>query len=219
MDFSVAPAIMLVDVSSPTPNVLTSVVWVQDLKTLVSDTSLVPPGMISYQKIASQGKTPAMSELSINLSRENAPAMLKLFPGIDRRIIDSLSPPALEPDPISAEEYRLNLEQVIIGKKNMPAFDACAVDIAISVPKAITSATGGSVTGAVFRKRFRSLLCSLLRRLSPFRSAGQNEGASSWPTESRIRARFGSISLLDAVFNPANATLHNCIAHTSLNRT
>ena len=145
--------IALVDVSSPTPDILTSVVWVQNLEALIADTSLVPPGMIRYQKIPQQGKTPAMRELSVNLSRENAPAMLKLFPGIDKRIIDSLSPPALEADPVSAEEYRLNLEQVIIGKKNMPAFDACAVNIAITAPKVIVSATDGSISGTVFRMR------------------------------------------------------------------
>ena len=145
--------IALVDVSSPTPDILTSVVWVQNLEALIADTSLVPMGMICYQKISPPGQSPAMRELSVNLSRENAPAMLKLFPGIDRRIIDSLSPPALEADPVSAAEYRLNLEQLIIGKKNMPAFDACAVNIAIATPKMIVSATGGSISGTVFRMR------------------------------------------------------------------
>jgi hypothetical protein len=91
--------------------------------------------------------------------------MLKLFPGIDKRIIDSLSPPALEADPVSAEEYRLNLEQVIIGKKNMPAFDACAVNIAITAPKVIVSATDGSISGTVFRMRIP--LFSLLTLENP----------------------------------------------------
>ncbi len=146
-------SINLVDVSSPTPDILTSVVWVQNLDTLIADTSLVPPGMIRYQRIPAQGSSPAMRELSVHLSRENAPYMLKLFPGVDRRIIDSLSPPALESDPVSADEYRLNLEQVIIGKKNMPAFDACSVDVAITVPKAIFMAEGGSFSGPIFRAK------------------------------------------------------------------
>ncbi len=146
-------SINLVDVSSPTPDILTSVVWVQNLDTLIADTNLVPPGMIQYRKIPAQGTVPTMRELSVELSRENAPYMLKLFPGIDRRIIDSLSPPALEPDPVTADEYRLNLEQVIIGKKNMPAFDACSVEIVITVPKAIASASGGSFSGVVFRTK------------------------------------------------------------------
>jgi len=146
-------SINLVDVSSPTPDILTSVVWVQNIDSLIADTSLVPQGMIQYRKISAQGTAPTMRELSVKLSRDNAPYMLKLFPGIDRRIIDSLSPPALEPDPVSADEYRLNLEQVIIGKKNMPAFDACSVEIAITVPKAIVSASGGSFSGPVFRAK------------------------------------------------------------------
>lgn len=146
-------SIMLVDVSSPTPDILTSVVWVQSLDVLIADTSLVPSGMIQYKKIPAQGSAPAMRELSVNLSKENAPYMIKLFPGVDTRIIDSLSPPALESDPVSADEYRLNLEQVIIGKKNMPAFDACTVDIAITAPKAISSASGGTFSGPVFHAR------------------------------------------------------------------
>ena len=146
-------SIMLVDVSSPTPDILTSVVWVQSLDTLIADTSLVPPGMIQYQKLPAQGSSPAMRVLSVNLSKENAPYMLKLFPGVDPRIIDSLSPPALEAEPVSADEYRLNLEQVIIGKKNMPAFDACAIDIIITAPKAIASASGGSFSGPVFKAK------------------------------------------------------------------
>jgi hypothetical protein len=146
-------SINLVDVSSPTPDILTSVVWVQNLDSLIADTSLVPQGMIQYRKIPAQGSTPAMRELSVNLSKENAPYMLRLFPGVDKRIIDSLSPPALESDPVTADEYRLNLEQVIIGKKNMPAFDACSVDIAITVPKAISSASGGAFSGPVFRAK------------------------------------------------------------------
>jgi len=146
-------SIMLVDVSSPTPDILTSVVWVQNLDALIADRSLVPQGMIQFQKIPAQGSTPAMRELFVFLSKENAPYMIKLFPGVDRRIIDSLSPPALEPDPIPADEYRLNLEQVIIGKKNMPSFDACAIEISITAPKAIISATGGSVSGSIFRAK------------------------------------------------------------------
>jgi hypothetical protein len=148
-------SINLVDVSSPTPDILTSVVWVQNIESLIADTSLVPPGMIQSRKISAQGTAPTMRELSVKLSRENAPYMFKLFPGIDRRIIDSLSPPALEPDPVTADEYRLNLEQVIIGKKNMPAFDACSVEIAITVPKAIASASGGSFSGSVFSTKLQ----------------------------------------------------------------
>ncbi len=146
-------SIMLVDVSSPTPDILTSVVWVQSLDNLIADTSLVPPGMIVYKKIPAQGSAPTTRELSVYLSKENAPYMLKLFPGVNTQIIDSLSPPALESEPVSAEEYRLNLEQVIIGKKNMPAFDACAVDIVITAPKAIFSASGGTFSGPVFRAK------------------------------------------------------------------
>ncbi|MCX8013290.1 MAG: hypothetical protein N3A02_03240 [Rectinema sp.] len=152
-EFAQRKGLTLVDISSPDSESMNSVVQVSDLAVLVADTKTVPDGMIQYRYIPPRNGLSATRELAVRITRDNAAYMLKLFPGVNRKIIDSLSPPALEPDPVSAAEYRLNLEQVIIGKKNMPAFDACAVELNITVPRPIAIVTGGTFSGQVFRTR------------------------------------------------------------------
>ena len=144
---------VLVDLSAPSPESLTSVIWVPALTDLARDTSLVPSGMIAMKTLVAAGNQPGMRELSVRLTRENAAAAYRLFPGIDEKLLDSISPPALEKDPLSAAEYRMNLETVIIGRKAMPSFDSCAFDITVTAPKSILSATGGTVQGQVFKVR------------------------------------------------------------------
>jgi len=152
-EFAGRKSIFLVDVSSASPDSLTSVIWVPDIEAFAADRSIVPAGMIGLKAIPAAGTLPSQRELSVSLTRENAAAAFTLFPGIDRRLIDSLSPPALEKDPITAAEYRMNLETVIIGKKAMPAFDACALDISITTPKTILSSSGGTAQGQVFKAK------------------------------------------------------------------
>lgn len=150
-EFAGRKSIFLVDISSPSPDSLTSVIWVPDIETFAADRSIVPSGMIGLKAMPAAGTLPAQRELSVSLTRDNAAAAFALFPGIDRKLIDSLSPPALEKDPITAAEYRMNLESVIIGKKAMPAFDACALDISITTPKTILSSSGGTAQGQIFK--------------------------------------------------------------------
>lgn len=150
-EFSGRKSIFLVDVSAPSPDSLTSVIWVPDTQAFVDDRSLVPAGMIALKSLPAAGSLPAQRELSVSLTRENAAAAFSLFPGVDGRLLDSLSPPALEEDPITAEEYRMNLETVIIGKKAMPAFDACALELTITAPRTILSSSGGTAQGQIFK--------------------------------------------------------------------
>lgn len=152
-EFSGRTSIFLVDVSTPSTDSLTSVIWIPDISAFVSDKSLVPEGMVSLRSIPASGTEPGKKELAIHLTRENAAKAYSIFPGIDGKLLDSLSPPALDKEPISAADYRMNLETVIIGKKSMPAFDACFLDISITAPKTIASAKGGSVQGQVFKAR------------------------------------------------------------------
>jgi hypothetical protein len=152
-EFAGRKSIFLVDVSLPSLDSLTSVIWVPDLLAFAGDRSLVPEGLISFKSIPAAGNQPAQRELSVSINKANASAAFSLFPGIDKKLIDSLSPPALEKDAITAAEYRMNLETVIIGKKAMPAFDACVMDIAITAPKTILSATGGNAQGQVFKAK------------------------------------------------------------------
>ena len=150
-EFAGRKTILLVDVSSPSLDSLTSVIWVPDIQALSGDRSLVPEGMIGFKTLPAAGNQGAQRELSVSLTKANAAAAFSLFPGIDKKLIDSLSPPALEKDSITAEEYRMNLESVIIGKKAMPAFDACALNITITAPKTILSSNGGNAQGQTFK--------------------------------------------------------------------
>ena len=151
-EFAGRKTILLVDVSSPSLDSLTSVIWVPDIQALSGDRSLVPRRDDRLQVLGRRRETRAPSgELSVSLTKANAAAAFSLFPGIDKKLIDSLSPPALEKDSITAEEYRMNLESVIIGKKAMPAFDACALNITITAPKTILSSSGGKRPGQTFK--------------------------------------------------------------------
>ncbi|MCE5257227.1 MAG: hypothetical protein LLF89_10340 [Spirochaetaceae bacterium] len=152
-EFEGRKSISLVDVSSGSPNSLTSVLWIPDLNAFVKDSSLVPSGMITYNKVPAYGSQPAQRELALNITKDNAEAAYSLFPGMDEVLIENLNPPALDKDPVSAADYRTNLETVIIGKKAMPAFDACALEITVTLPKSASSAKGGSVNGQVFKAK------------------------------------------------------------------
>jgi len=152
-EFAGRKSISLIDVSSGSTNSLTAVLWIPDLSAFVRDSSLVPAGMITYDTVPAYGSQPTQRELAVNITRDNAEAAYSLFPGMDEVLIENLNPPALDKDPVSAADYRTNLETVIIGKKAMPAFDACALEITITLPKTVTSAKGGSASGQVFKAK------------------------------------------------------------------
>ena len=151
-EFDTRKSIFLVDVSSPSLESLTSVIWIPSMSAFAADRSIVPAGMIELKSIPA-GSLPAQRELTVSITRDNAAAAFALFPGMNRKLIDSLAPPALEEEPVTTAEYRMNLETVIIGRKTMPAFDACSIDLSITAPRSITSASGGSYQGQVFKMK------------------------------------------------------------------
>ncbi|HEY9055364.1 MAG TPA: hypothetical protein VIO60_11160 [Rectinemataceae bacterium] len=159
----------LVDLSVPNPESMTSVIWIPALPSLASDSSLVPPGLLSLKTVPAGGGKPAMKELSFSLDRQNAAKAFKLFPGLDSRLVESLSPPALETDPLSAADYRMNLETVIVGKKAMPAFDACFIEISVIAPKSILESGGGTALGQVFKAKIPLMDILTLERPVAFR--------------------------------------------------
>lgn len=152
-EFSTRKSIQLIDASSGGPNSMTAVLWVPDLGALVKDTSLVPTGMITFEKVAAYGSNLSQHKLAVNITKDNASAAYQLFPGMDQSLIENLNPPALDKDPVSAQDYRTNLETVIIGKKAMPAFDACTLDVTVTLPKTATSGKGGTINGQTFKAK------------------------------------------------------------------
>ena len=152
-EFGVRKSIHLIDVAVPDGDSMTSVLWIPDLAAFSQDRSVAPAGMLTYGRKTADAATAAGTELRIRLTRDNAAAAFALFPGMDRGLVDALSPPALEKDPVTAAEYRMNLESVILGKKLMPAFNACAVDITLNAPKTIVGSGGGTASGQVFKAK------------------------------------------------------------------
>lgn len=152
-EFGARKTIHLIDVAVPDGDSMTSVLWIPDLKAFSADRKIAPEGMVSYAPVPAEGDLPAGKELKVRLSRENAAAAFALFPGMNRRLVDSLSPPALEPDPVSSADYRMNLETVILGKKAMPAFNSCVIEVAMTAPKSIVAHSGGTASGQAFKAR------------------------------------------------------------------
>jgi len=86
-----------------------------------------------------QGEGWAALELVID--RGNAQAVVRLFPGIDEALLESLQPPALYDNPVNALEYRTMLVG-LLGRTAVAAIDTLAFDLAIALPGPILEAKG-----------------------------------------------------------------------------
>jgi hypothetical protein len=89
------------------------------------------------------------STLKFALSRENAEALPAFFPGLDPYILETLSPPALDPYPVTASEYREMLA-ALLGEAAMKELDRAEARIQVKVPGRIVRASGGSVSDRTF---------------------------------------------------------------------
>jgi hypothetical protein len=61
--------------------------------------------------------------------------------------MDALSPPALEEDPVTVDEYRTMLAS-ILGERAMPAMEAASLDLSISAPGEVIGSGGGILSGS-----------------------------------------------------------------------
>lgn len=131
-----------VSASRPDPDSLLVKVAVSDLSLLASAPDV--SGIIGFD---SEG---GVRKLTISLSRDHGAELPGLFPGLDRDLVEALSPPALSGDDYSPAEYRDALA-TILGTKTLPALDAASIDIALHVPGEITAFKGGRVEGSTWR--------------------------------------------------------------------
>ena len=92
-------------------------------------------------------RTTHRAEFRFRLEHGGAKALAGLFPGVDPYLMDALSPPAIEEDPVTSSEYRTMLNSVL-GAKAMVAMDAATIDISISAPGSVTDSGGGSLSGS-----------------------------------------------------------------------
>lgn len=143
------PGVKVESIEAPNRDTITAVVRASDLARLATE------GDIAEAKLVKLTKDKAWTELRVSLSRENAGKVYALIPGVDKRLVESLSPPALEEDPVTSAEYRMNLETAVIGKKAMPSFDMAGIDLSIKAPGPIIASGGGTVSGSTFRARLK----------------------------------------------------------------
>jgi len=115
---------------------------------------------LSRKGIVRLNKGSGWTELSVRLARGQGRTALDLFPGVDEELIDALSPPALDEEPVSKAEYRTMLSS-LIGSKAMKALDGAELSLDLCAPETIIESEGGQASGKVLRVRIPilDLLC------------------------------------------------------------
>lgn len=114
------------------------------LKALAAEPELASSGLLTY----SEG--PGWAELRVRLARGGGREALDLFPFVDPYLVEALSPPALEEDPVTADEYRQMLKSVL-GDKALAALETTSLGLRIQAPAAVLSSGGGSLSGTELR--------------------------------------------------------------------
>lgn len=125
---------------TPSPNRFRGSFSMRSVSDAVSDPELSKAGLIALT--TSSGE----STLSFSISRENAQVLPVLFPGMDPYILEALSPPALDPYPVTADEYREMLA-ALLGQTALKELASAAAQIQIRTPGPITRSSGGKLSG------------------------------------------------------------------------
>jgi hypothetical protein len=135
------PGISLIDLTQPSPDSIRIEMSSRSLEELAASPDIQDSGIFSISR------GPSWMEFRFHLERDEARALSALFPGIDPYLMEALSPPALEDDPVSLDEYKTMLKSVL-GEKAMPAMEAAALSLNITAPGTVLSSGGGKLTGS-----------------------------------------------------------------------
>ncbi|MDP3176884.1 MAG: hypothetical protein Q8M76_03200, partial [Spirochaetaceae bacterium] len=135
------PYLAISSLSVPNPDSLRAEIAIKRVSDLAQAEEIKKSGLVSLTS------GPGWTELRIRLERGRASASIALFPGIDPYLIDALSPPALEDEPLSADEYRMNLKTILASA--MPAMEAAVLTVSLAAPGQVLSSGGGSLAGNV----------------------------------------------------------------------
>jgi len=138
------PGIDVQSVSQPKTDSIRVVLAVGSLEALAASPRLKGSGILKIEK------GPAATECRFHLERGNAKALSSLFDGINPDLMDALSPPALEEDPLSLDDYRAMLKNVF-GEKAMAALEASSVKLSIVAPGQVLASSGGTLSGATLK--------------------------------------------------------------------
>jgi hypothetical protein len=151
------PWMRVASLSRPTAESIKAEFEVLGMDKLAASKDLAGTGFLTLSKGS------GWSELKIKLDRGSAAAAAKLFPGLDPYLMDALSPPALEEDPVTAAEYRTMLKSVL-GEKAMPAMEAAAISVSLSAPGKVIESAGGSLAGGVLKAKIPIIDALVLER-------------------------------------------------------
>jgi hypothetical protein len=135
------PGVEIVELTQPDPDSIHLVISARNLETLASSSDLKGTGLIKV----THGS--GWTECRFSLARGDAKGLSALMPGIDPYLLDAISPPALEEDPVTVAEYKTMLKSVL-GEKAMPAMEAAAIRLSITAPSVVISSGGGVLTGS-----------------------------------------------------------------------
>jgi hypothetical protein len=140
------PGLSLDELSAPSPDSVRIELTARSLEDLVASPDLKGSSALALSR------GPGWTELRVRLERGDAKALAALLPGIDPYLMEALSPPALEEDPVTLAEYRTMLKSVL-GEKAMPAMEAAALSLSLTAPGTVLSSGGGSLSGTTLSAR------------------------------------------------------------------
>jgi len=144
------PGLVVVSASNPDPDSLLLSVSAPDLATVLAAPDLAADGLLRL------GSSGSERELTLRLERGRTGSLASLVPGLDRDLLEALSPPLLDrgaaagsDTALSKAEYRQALG-ALLGSRVLPELDAAALDFAITLPGQAVSSSGGRLEGRVF---------------------------------------------------------------------
>ncbi len=148
------PYLKPLSLGAPGPNMFEGSIEISDLGRAFE------AGGLTKRGIATLEKGPGWTELRVHLSRGQGRALLQLFPGIDEDLIDALSPPALDDEPLSRADYVTMLKS-LLGSKAMASLESSALELSASAPSALIDSEGGNASGQTLKVKLPllDLLC------------------------------------------------------------
>lgn len=135
-----AQGLRLVSLSAADGDSLSVTFDIADLASFAAEPRLASAGAIGL----SAG--PGWKELRVRLARGACAPLVELLPGLDTDLVDALSPPALDPEPITKAEYRRMLAGVL-GEKAVVALEGAAMTLKLSAPGPVLASSGGTLEG------------------------------------------------------------------------
>jgi len=135
-----AEGLKLLSLSAADADSLAFTLDVADLQSFIADPKIAKSGAISL----SSGT--GWKELRVKLARGACAPLADLLPGLDPDLVEALSPPALDPEPITRAEYRRMLAG-IIGEKAVVSLEGATMSLKLSAPGPVLASSGGKLEG------------------------------------------------------------------------